>query len=179
MPKFVSQYSDDEKHAALELAAQLGVRPAARHLGITSKTLYRWASDFPQLWSDLRAGDTNATKTRVAANLVDLAERYAEAENDLLEKIEDGDIAATDAKEAAALLKAMGSSRQAAVAGARTVSGEPEQHEHTINFPAIEQAMERLLGGGGQNPATPALVVENLAAKDGEHVDAALQRDNS
>lgn len=164
-----SPYSEEEKHAALALAANVGPTAAANHLGINRRSIYSWMQTFPQLWSDLTAGasDNHRFSKRVAHNLVDLAERYTAAEHDILETIEEGQIKPTDAKEAAALLKAMGSSRQAAVAGARTMSAEPETVEHNINFPQIEAMMERLLGTASPQPA---LQVENLA-KEGESAD--------
>lgn len=155
-------YDESERHAALELAASVGVKPAAEHLGIARATLYRWIDRYPQLWSDLRAGDPQAQRRRVAHRLEDLADRYLAAEQDLLAKVEAGDIAAKDAKEAAALIKAMGSSRQAAVAGSRTISGESEVVQHNINFPALEEAMERLLSAGDP-PPSPPLPVANEA----------------
>lgn len=155
-------YTEGDRKAALELAAAVGVRPAARHLDVHPSTIYKWIELYPRLWSDLRAGDPKAAKHRIAQNLEDLAQRYADAESDLLERVEDELIKNADPKEAAALLKAMGSSRQAAVAGARTISGEPEVHEHNINFPELEAAMERLLSGGTSAPALP-LKVENEA----------------
>jgi hypothetical protein len=167
-------YTEAERHAALELAATVGVRPAARQLGCHPKSLRDWMKRYPKYWSDLRAGDPAAFKKGFSYRLEDLADRYAEAEHDLLERVEGELIAKSDPKEAAALLKAMGSSRQAAVAGARTISGDPEVHEHNINFPELEKAMERLLGlGSGGEPARaadlPALKVTNEA----ESIDAA------
>lgn len=158
------EYDESERVAALELAATVGVKPASEHLGISRKTLYRWIDKYPKLWSDLRAGDPAAHKRQIAARLEDLADRYAASEHDLLDRVDAGQIKPKDAKEAAALLKAFGSSRQAAVAGARQITGEPERVEHTINFADIEQAMERLLG------SAPPVAVENLEVQ--EHVDA-------
>lgn len=154
-------YTEEERHAALELAAAVGIAPAARQLDVTRKTLHRWIDRYPKFWSDLRAGDPAAHRKGFAYRLEDLADRYVATEHDILDDIEDGKIKAKDAKEAAALLKAMGSSRQAAVAGVRSISGDPDQVvEHTINFPALEQAMEQLLGTAA---IPPALVVENEA----------------
>lgn len=150
-------YSEAEHHAALELAATVGVSAAARQLGLQRKQLYRWREKYPQLWSDLSAGDPTVGRRRIAQSLETLADRYASAEHDLLDSIEDGVIKAKDAKDAAALLKGMSSGRAAAIAGARTISGDPEVHEHNINFPQIEAAMERLLEIGGTR-AQPALV---------------------
>lgn len=160
-------YTEDERIAALELAATVGIRPAARHFGIAPQTFYKWAEKYPKVWSELRAGNPDAHKRRIAQNLEDLAERYADAENQLLAAIESGQIKAKDPKEAAALIKAMGSSRQAAIAGSRTISNEPERVEHTIDFPALEQAMARILDGA---PEPEALPVANLAEADGPAV---------
>jgi transposase-like protein len=157
------EYSDEERQAALELAATAGVKPAAEHLGLSRSTIYRWIDKYPQLWSDLKAGDRSAGRRRIADRLEDLADRYAASEHDLLAKIEAGEIAAKDAKEAAALLKAMGSNRGVAVAGVRSITGEADVVEHNINFPALEAAMERLLDGAA--PAKP-LPVPNEAEAD-------------
>lgn len=149
------RYTEEEHKAALELAATIGPRAAARELEIERRSLYRWMEKYPKFWSDLRAGDPAAHKRNVAGRLEELADRYRGAEHDLLDRVEETIIPKlADPKEAAALLKAMGSSRQAAIAGARVISGEPDQVEHTINFPAIEAAMERLLGA---SPAQPAI----------------------
>jgi transposase-like protein len=139
-------YDVSEHHAALELSASVGISEAARSLGLHRSAIYRWIQKYPQLWSDLRANDPNAGRRGMAQRLEDLADRYRSNEHDLLDKIEAGELAPKDAKEAAALLKAMGSSRQTATVGARQITGEPEHHELTINFAGIEQAMERLLG---------------------------------
>ena len=158
-------YTEDEQKAALELAAAIGPTAAGRQLDINRATIYKWAQVHAKLWSDLRAGDPTVQRRNFAIRLEDLADRYGATENDLLDQIDAGRHAPKDAKEAAALLKAMSSGRMAAVAGARQMSGEPETVEHTINFPALEQAMERLLGQGG-----PAPVIEGTV----RDVDAAL-----
>lgn len=159
MERSTYEYDEEEIHAALELAASVGVKPAADKLGLNRSSIYRWINKYPQFWSDLRAGDPNVGRRKVAQRLEDLADRYLSAEHDLLEKIEDGKIEVKDAKEAAALAKAMGSSRHAAIAGVRTISGESDVVQHNINFPALEQAMERLLEGA----QPPALPTPNLA----------------
>lgn len=147
------RYTEEQQKAALEMMAVIGPTATERELGVTRASLYRWTEKHARFWSDLRAGDPAAHKRGIANRLEDLADRYRAAEHDLLEKVETKLIPKLDdPKEAAALLKAMGGSRQAAIAGARAVSGEPEHVEHTINFPALEQAMERLLNGGTEAP---------------------------
>lgn len=154
-------YADEEQKAALELAAAVGVGPAAAQLDVTRRTLYNWMNKWPKLWSDLRAEDPTAQRRGTAMRLEDLAERYRDNEHELLELVEKGHIVPKDAKELAALLKAMGSSRQTATLGARSASGEPDQVEHTLNFPALEAAMERLLGAA----PTPALAPADAEAE--------------
>lgn len=154
-------YSVEERHAALELAASVGVKPAAEQLGVPRGTIYRWINFYPQLWSDLRAGDPEVQRKGIARRLDDLAERYTDTEHEILDKIETmlASGATLDAKSLAALVKSVGSSRHGATVGARAVLGEPDRVEHTINFPQIEQAMERLLEQG----RAPALPVPNEA----------------
>lgn len=158
-------YSVEDRHAALELAATVGIAPAARQLGVPRRTIYRWVDMYPQLWSDLRAGDPEAHKRGFAVKLEDLAARYAEAEHMALDRAEQI-LQGANAKEIAAIMKAMGSSRQAATLGARTVMGDDHADvDVNINFPQIEQAMERLLGAAGPPPAL-------LVANEAEAVDA-------
>lgn len=166
-------YTDDEKKAALELAAAMGRRAAIRELGISSSAFQRWTEQFPEFWSDLRAGDPEVQKRRFAQRLEDLAERYLGAEHDLLERVEDKLIPKADPKEAAALIKALGSSRMAATTGSRQIVPEVERVEHNINFPALEQAMNAVLERANEQPA---LVVENESEHGDRDPDAALDR---
>lgn len=146
-------YSESDRKAALELAAVVGMKPAARQLGIDRSQLYRWVDMYPQYWSDLRAGQPEAHRKGIAQRLEDLAERYGEAEHDALDRAEEL-LGTADPKELAALIKAMGSSRQAATLGARTVLGEATSVTDVhIDFPQIEQAMEALLNQGAPQPA--------------------------
>lgn len=139
------RYTDEEKKAALELGAALGRNAAVRELGISKSTFQQWTEAFPQLWSDLRAGDREAQKRGYARTLEDLAQQYAAMEFSALERAE-GLIKGASVKDTAALIKAMGASRGVATVGARAVLGEDREIvEHNINFPALEQAMERLL----------------------------------
>lgn len=158
-----NRYNEADHHATLELAASIGISQAGRHLGISRKTIYTWIDKYPKLWSDLKANDPNAGRRGIAQKLEDLADRYGASENDLLQKIEDGELAPKDAREAAALLKAMSSGRHAAVAGVRTISGEAEVVEHNINFPQLEKAMQAILD---QAPAPPLLVTNEAEDVD-------------
>lgn len=143
-------YSEDEVRAALELSATIGIKPASRELKIGRATIYRWIDRHAELWSDLNSGKEKH-RFGFAAQLEHLAERYAGAEHDALERIEEkldeGDL---DAKELAALVKAMGSSRGVAAAGARAARGDHDVVEHQINFPQLERAMQALLEVGTQ-----------------------------
>jgi transposase-like protein len=156
------RYSDEERTAALELAANTSIMGAAKALGITRGTLYDWIRKYPEKWSDLRA-DPTAGKRKVAQQLDVLVERYTDVEHDMLDKVESGEIVAQDAKEAAALMKAFGGNRQAAIAGSRSISGDPDVVEHNVNFPQIEKLMAQMLETAQQ----PALVVPNEAESDG------------
>lgn len=160
-------YSDEEKKAALDLAARIGIRAAARELGLGggALTIRRFREALPEYWSDLMAGGhvAPARRTRTAESLEDLAEAYADREFEAIERAEKL-IKTADAKELAALIKAMGSSRTGATAGARGYRGEDVQTvEHNVNFAALEKAAELLLA---RAPDPPALPVPNLAEAD-------------
>lgn len=159
-------YSDDEKRAALKLAAQIGIRAAARELGTYPPTIRRFREQMPEYWSDLvAAGDVSAERRRrTAQDLEDLADAYVEREFNALEVadklIEDDEL---DAKGLAALMRAMGASRGLATAGARGYRGEDVQTvEHNINFAALEMAAQAILDRASP-PALPPIQVPNVA----------------
>lgn len=140
-------YPEADRLAALELASQIGMKPAARQLGLPRATLYRWRDMYPKQWTDFNLGKEH--RLRTAENLEDLAARYTDAEHDALEKVEEmltnGRL---DPKELAALIKALGASRGVATAGAQRARGDNQVVEHNINFPQLEQAMQALLSSG-------------------------------
>lgn len=145
-------FPEESAKAGLELAATIGIKPAARELGVSTTTIYSWQRRYPSYWSDLRAGEAAAFKQGFATRLEDLADRYAETEQDALDKVDKLlESGALGAKDVAALIKAMGSSRGVATVGARAVRGEDKAQELNINFPQLEAAMEQLL-----NNAPPA-----------------------
>lgn len=157
------RYTDDEQRAALELGAAVGRRAAVRQLGIAAGTFQAWTEKWPELWSDLRAGDRKVQKTRVAQNLEDLADQYSSLEFEALERAEKL-IPTADAREISMLIKSMGASRGVAAAGSRAERGEDhEVIEHQINFPALEQAAEAILSRG---VTQPALQVPNEAVDE-------------
>jgi transposase-like protein len=158
-PGSARTYSDAEKKAALELAASIGFKPAAKRLGLGNATIFRWRNDDPVYWASLKNGDPGARQHRIADNLEDLADAYGEAEREAIsqayEQLESGELGA---KELAALIKAFGASRGVANAGARAVRGEDAPQQINVNFPALEQAMERLLIGAA--PAVDSTLTE-------------------
>jgi hypothetical protein len=153
-------YTDDEKKAALDLAARIGIRAAARELKTHPTSIRRFREALPEYWSDLQArGDVApARRVRTAENLEDLADGYTAREFEALERAEKL-IKTADAKELAALIKAMGGSRGVATAGARGYRGEDAQVvEHNINFDVLQKAAEAIL-----DRARPPIQVPNLA----------------
>lgn len=162
-------YPEEFQRAALELAAVVGIRAAGRQLHISKTSITRWVEDHAEYWSELRSGNVEAQKVGFAQRLEDLAENYTATEQDAIERAQellaDGDL---DAKELAALIKALGSSRGVATAGARAIRGEDRTaQEVNVNFPQLERAMEALLNGA----APPPLPTTNLA--DGHALPAA------
>lgn len=152
----------EQLQVALEFAAIHGFRAAGRRLGVAHTTVMRWAEANPELWSDLRAGDREAQKKGFAQRLEDLAESYTAVEQDAIERAAKL-LKSADAKETAALIKSMGSARTGAAASARAARGEDaDKVEVDINFPALEQAMERVLGRAQPQP----LLVDNEAVKE-------------
>jgi transposase-like protein len=152
-------YSEEDKKAALRLAATIGLRPACRELDIAKSLLAKWQQQYPELWSDLRAGRADQFRENFTQRLEELAVDYADTEQRLVDralKILDE----ADARETATLIKAIGSSRQGATITARQARGEPDKTlQLNIDFPMLEAAMERILNQGHQ----PALPVPNLA----------------
>ena len=153
-------YTESERHAALELAATAGRRAASRQLGVSTATIQKWIEKYPALWSDLRAANPDVQKRGFARRLEDLAEDYLVNEHDAIARAAKL-LPEADAKETAALMKAMGSARMAATTGSRQVLPEAEIHEHNINFPALEAAIERLLDSATPQQTLPPKRVEN------------------
>jgi hypothetical protein len=151
----LKRYTEDEAKAGMELAIAVGRRQAVKALGISNSTFQKWTVKYAQYWSDLKAGDPEAERKGFSKGLEELAQDYMVAEQDLIDQIQDGKFKPENAKEAAALIKAMGSSRQTATVGARSVAGEHEVVEHNINFPQIEAAMERILSAQAPQTALP------------------------
>ena len=154
-------FSEDDRKAALELAATVGVKPAAEHLGVARASIYRWIDMYPRYWSDLKAGDREAQRRNIAGQLENLADRYAAAEHDALDRAEEL-LPHTDAKGTAALIRAFAGGRGVAAAGARSMRDEDrERTEVTINVPQLERAMQALLNQADR--PEPPVLVENVA----------------
>lgn len=166
-----AHYSMDEQITALKLAARIGSNAAARELGVSTSTINRFKHWNPKIWSDLMAAPDvpNARRQRTAESLEDLADAYTEREFEAADRAKKL-IPRADAKELAALMKAMGSSRHYATAGGRAHRGEDVQVvEHNINFAALEQAAQAILNRGNGGPQLP-MPVDNLA--EAEEIDA-------
>ena len=154
-------FSEADRKAAMELAATVGVKPAAEHLGISRASIYRWIDMYPTYWSDLKKGDRAAQKLNIAGQLENLADRYTAFEHEALDRAETL-IKTADAKGAAALIRASSGARGvAAVGAARMREEDREVIEHQINVPQLEQAMQALLGQAPQ-----PVLVENVAEED-------------
>lgn len=160
-------FTKEEKLAGLALAGARGRRAACRELGLSHSVFQRWTEQFPKEWSEaLQGRDGLEIGKSLASQFEELIEGYTEAEQvavkRALEALEDPDI---DAKEIAALIKAMGSSRGVAAVNARQARGEPDKSvDVNINFPQLEQAAEAILA---KAPPTPALPVPNLEEPGG------------
>lgn len=135
----------EEEIRAVELAAVHGAKATADKLGIKPKTLENWCyRKYRKQYAEFREGKMSEWRSAFAANMEDLAEQYGEAEKlaveEALKLLRSGDV---DAKEIAALVKSMGSSRATAASTAHRARGE---HDHKdvleINFPQLEQALE-------------------------------------
>lgn len=163
--KNMGRYTEAERKAALELGATIGRRAAIRRLGISPNSFQMWTEMYPEFWSSLRAGDREVQRTRVAQNLEDLADSYSDMEFEALARAEKL-IKTADAKELAALIKAMGSSRGVATVGARGYRGEDHQvTEISIDFPALEAAAQRILESAPQ-PALPVVNEAEVVSED-------------
>jgi hypothetical protein len=159
-------FTSDDEIRGLELAAKIGRNAATRQLNVSKSLFQKWTERHPKEWSDFRAGRSSEFGKEFAAQLEDLAENYTEAEEEAirqaLEQIKTGDL---DAKELAALIKAMGSSRGVAATNARQARGEPDKTlDININFPQLEQAAEAVLA---RATAPPAIDVSSEELPDG------------
>ena len=163
-------FNEEYKLKALELGGAIGRRAAIRELGISPSVFQRFTEQYPKQWSEaIRGRDPELIGKALAAQFEELIEGYTEAEQkavqralDLLtdgDEDEEGAVRKLDAKETAALIKAMGSSRGVAAVNARQARGEPDKTvDVNINFPQLEQAAEAILAAA----PPPPLPVPNL-----------------
>lgn len=154
----IAHYTLEEQYAALDLTARIGITAAARELGMQRKTIGRFKGWNPEYWSDLVASPDYhpARRSRTAESLEDLADAYAAREFEAIERAAEL-IPDADAKGLAAIMRAMGSSRNTATAGGRAYRGEDAQvTEVNINFEALERAAQAILARVPQ-PQQPSI----------------------
>lgn len=162
-------FTREDKLAALALGGAIGRRAACKELGLSHSVFQRFTEEFPKEWSEAIQGrDPEQIGKSLAAQFEELIEGYTEAEQEAITqalsllKDKNADL---DAKELAALIKAMGSSRGVAAVNARQARGEPDKNiDVNINFPQLEQAAEAILA---KAPTAPALPAPNLEESGG------------
>lgn len=136
-------YSQEEKEAALIVAASKGYKPAARDLGIDESTIRYWARHDPERWAEIRETEAPKWRARAAADAEDLADRNRELAEKALEQAE-RDLAAGDLepKDYLNLLKTATLGMGISIDKANTLRDRPtEVVEHRYDAMTLQRAL--------------------------------------
>ena len=140
-------YTVDFVDKALELAAAIGQRPAARQLEIPYETLKAWTKhpDNAERWSELRRLNAPKWRARAAVPLEDLVDEYAELQAKALKKAGKA-VDEMDPKDVGNFLRSIAWAQSSAADQANRLRGHATHvHEHRItDVTRLDAAMEQL-----------------------------------
>lgn len=140
-------YPDDFVDKALELAAAIGIRPAARQLSIPVSTLDVWTKqpDHLERWAELRRVHAPKWRARAAITMEQLVDEYALLEAKALEKAKEA-LPDLDPRDVANFVRSIAVAKGVTADHVGKLRGQPTQIvEHTVNAERLEAAMAKLL----------------------------------
>ena len=144
-----NEYDDDFKLKALELAAAIGQRPAARQLQIPAGTVQEWCKHpkYVERYSELRKQQAPKWRERAAATLEELVDGYTQLEVDALSKaaevIEKNEL---EPRDVANFLRSVAVAKGVTADHVAKLRGQPTHIvERRADPVQLEQAMAKLL----------------------------------
>ena len=132
---------------ALELAAAIGFRPAARQLEINEATIRNWTrqADYVEKWSELRKHNAPKWRERAAATLEELVDGYTQLEVDALKEATKA-LEKLEPRDVATLLRSVAVAKGVNADHVAKLRGQPDKVvEHRLDVGQLEQAMQELL----------------------------------
>jgi hypothetical protein len=156
------KFTDAERDKALQLAAVIGIRPAARQLKMSYCTLRDWTVKQPKRWAEIRKVEAPAWRERIAVPLEDLVSEYVDVQKELLEQLR-GKREDLDTRDISTALRSVSVAMGIGSDKVEKFRDRPDHTvEHKISAEQLERAMERLLTEGETVDSTaeelPALV---------------------
>jgi hypothetical protein len=167
------KYSDEAVEQALELASVIGIREAAKQLGINPSTLSAWTRSptWLQRWSELRKHNAPKWREKIAVPMEDLVSRYVALQERLVEKFEE-EVDNLDPRDLGNSLRSLAVAMGVTTDKAERLRDRPDTVvEHKISAAQLERAMERLLGESVDSTATEIVDAKPLAELEEGEVD--------
>lgn len=159
-------YPADFVDKALELAAAIGIRPAARQLEVNEATIRGWTKhpEAVERYADLRKHHAPKWRERAAATLEELVDGYTQLEVDAMEKAA-GAIEHLEPRDVANFLRSVAVAKGVTADHVAKLRGQPSQIvERRIDAAQLEQAMAALLGAGTVDADAEVIEAEALPA---------------
>jgi len=168
-------YPEDFVDKALELAAAIGIRPAARQLEVSEGTIRGWTKHPEALerYAELRKQNAPKWRERAAATLEELVDGYTKLEVDAMEKAAAA-IDELEPRDVANFLRSVAVAKGVNADHVAKLRGQPNVVvERRIDAAQLEQAMAALLGAGtvDADEVTDVTEVEALPAPEPEPHD--------
>ena len=141
-------YPEDFVNKALELAAAIGIRPAARQLEVSEGTIRGWTKHPEALerYAELRKHNAPKWRERAAATLEELVDGYTQLEVDAMEKAA-GAIEHLEPRDVANFLRSVAVAKGVTADHVAKLRGQPDRIiERRVDAAQLEQAMAKLLG---------------------------------
>lgn len=141
------KYSEVEVEKALIAAATLGIRPAARQLGIPQATIWQWTQERSGQYAEVREQEASKWRARASAEFEDIVDRLTGLENQAVDKLEQ-ELPTLEGRDAANALKAISTSKGINTQHVHNLRGQPSQViEHRYELQTVERAIKALESG--------------------------------
>jgi hypothetical protein len=151
-------YPPEVVDKALELAAAIGIRPAAQQLEIPYQTIHGWTRhpDFTERWSEHRRVNAPKWRDRAAIRLEELVDEYSAALAAAVERADEA-IESMDPRDLGNFIRSIAVAQGIAADHVAKLRGQPAQvHELHANVRQLEAALETLRLEAGQAIDTTA-----------------------
>lgn len=141
------RYSEIEIERGMLAAATLGIRPAARKLGIPHGTIRNWIEAQPERYAEIKTDGAPKWRAAAAASFEGIVDDLTELEADNLAKLSDK-LDSVEAKDRGRLAKDLATAKGINSQHVHQLRGQPAQVvEHRVNLTLVQKAIASLEGG--------------------------------